>query len=128
MDMDIITLPIEYDKKKIDGNYRLVIAAVQRAKDLSLGSLPKISTKAKKITTLALQEVASGAVNILIGEEAIKANEEAKKLVHKRMMDEAQQKETMPEDLTELEKDLKVYLSEKSESEQKRSIEDIFGE
>jgi DNA-directed RNA polymerase subunit omega len=100
--MDIITLPIEYDKKKIDGNYRLVIAAVQRAKDLSLGALPKISSKAKKITTLALQEVASGAVSILIGEEAVKANEEAKKLVHKRMMDEAQQKETMPEDLTEL--------------------------
>ena len=126
--MDLITLPIEYDKKKIDGNYRLVIAAVQRAKDLALGALPKTSSKAKKITTLALQEVASDAVHILIGEEAVKANEEAKKLVHKRMMDEAQQKETMPEDLTELEKDLKVYLSEKGESEQKRSIEDIFGE
>jgi DNA-directed RNA polymerase omega subunit len=126
--MDIITLPIEYDKKKIDGNYRLVIAAVQRAKDLSMGALPKISSKAKKITTLALEEVAVGTVNILTGEEATTAREEAKKLVHKRMMDEAQQKETMPEDLTELEKDLKVYLSEKTESEQKRSIEDIFGE
>ena len=126
--MDIISLPIEYDKKKIDGNYRLVIAAVKRAKDLSQGVLPKIKSKAKKITTLALEEVALGAVNIIIGEAAVKANEEAKKLVHKRMMDEAQQKETMPEDLTELEKDLKVYLSEKTESEQKRSIEDIFGD
>jgi len=126
--MDIISLPIEYDKKKIDGNYRLVISAVKRAKDLSQGALPKITSKAKKITTLSLEEVASGTIKILTGDEAIKANEEAKKLVHKRMMDEAQQKETMPEDLTELEKDLKVYLSEKSESEQKRSIEDIFGE
>ncbi|MBI5410323.1 MAG: DNA-directed RNA polymerase subunit omega [Nitrospirae bacterium] len=126
--MDIISLPIEYDKKKIDGNYRLVIAAVKRAKDLSQGSLPKISSKAKKITTLALEEVAKGAVSILTGEAAITANEEAKKLVHKRMMDEAQQKETLPEDLTELEKDLKFYLSEKGESEQKRTIEDIFGE
>jgi len=126
--MDIISLPIEYDKKKIDGNYRLVIAGVKRAKDLAQGTLPKITSKAKKITTLSLEEVAGDAVNILIGEEAVKANEEAKKLVHKRMMDEAQQKETMPEDLTELEKDLKVYLSEKTESEQKRSIEDIFGD
>jgi len=126
--MDIISLPIEYDKKKIDGNYRLVIAGVKRAKDLAQGTLPKITSKAKKITTLALEEVAEGAVNILTGEAAVKANEEAKKLVHKRMMDEAQQKETMPEDLTELEKDLKVYLSEKTESEQKRSIEDIFGD
>ena len=126
--MDIISLPIEYDKKKIDGNYRLVIAGVKRAKDLAQGILPEISSKAKKITTLALEEVAGGSVNILTGEAAVKANEEAKKLVHKRMMDEAQQKETMPEDLTELEKDLKVYLSEKTESEQKRSIEDIFGD
>jgi len=126
--MDIISLPIEYDKKKIDGNYRLVIAGVKRAKDLAQGTLPKITSKAKKITTLALEEVAGGYVKILTGEAAVKANEEAKKLVHKRMMDEAQQKETMPEDLTELEKDLKVYLSEKTESEQKRSIEDIFGD
>ncbi len=126
--MDIITLPIEYEKEKIDGNYRLVIASVQRAKDLSMGALPRIQSKAKKITTLALEEVAAGTVNILTGEEAVTAREEAKKLVHKRMMDEAQQKETMPEDLTELEKDLKVYLSEKTESEQKRTIEDIFGE
>ncbi len=44
------------------------------------------------------------------------------------MMDEAQQKETMPEDISELEKDLKVYLSEKSETEQKKTIEDIFGD
>jgi len=126
--MDIISLPIEYDKKKIDGNYRLVIAGVKRAKDLAQGTLPKITSKAKKITTLAIEEVAGDAVHILTGEAAVKANEEAKKLVHKRMMDEAQQKETMPEDLTELEKDLKVYLSEKTESEQKRSIEDIFGD
>jgi hypothetical protein len=34
----------------------------------------------------------------------------------------------MPEDMTELEKDLKVYLSEKGESEQKKTIEDIFGD
>ncbi|RJQ52787.1 MAG: DNA-directed RNA polymerase subunit omega [Nitrospiraceae bacterium] len=126
--MDIISLPIECENKNIDGNYRLVIAAVQRAKALSLGALPKITSRAKKITTLALEEVAAGVVHILTGAEAVTATEEAKKLVHKRMMDEAQQKETMPEDLTELEKDLKVYLSEKTESEQKRSIEDIFGE
>ena len=126
--MDIITLPIQYDKKKIDGAYRLVIASVKRAKALSQGSLPVISSKAQKITTLGIEEVATGAVKVLIGEEAVKASEEAKKLTHKKMMDEAQQKETMPEDMTELEKDLKVYLSEKGETEQKKSIEDIFGD
>ena len=126
--MDIISLPIEYNREKIDGNYRLVIAAVKRAKALSQGSLPLIASKAQKITTLAIEEVATESVNVLIGEEAVKATEAAKKLTHKKMMDEAQQKETMPEDMSELEKDLKTYLSEKGETEQKRTIEDIFGE
>jgi DNA-directed RNA polymerase omega subunit len=126
--MDIISLPIEYDMEKIDGSYRLVIAAVKRAKDLSQGALPSMASKAKKITTLAIEEVATGSVKVLTGEEAVKSSEEAKKLTHKRIMDEAQQKESMPEDMTELEKDLKVYLSEKVETEQKRIIEDIFGD
>ncbi|KPK36443.1 MAG: hypothetical protein AMK70_02195 [Nitrospira bacterium SG8_35_1] len=126
--MDIISLPISYDKEKLDGTYRLVIASVRRAKDLSQGDLPVIQSKARKITTLAIEEVAQGAVKVLMGEEAKKATEEAKKQTQKKMMDEAQQKETMPEDISELEKDLKTYLSEKSESEQKRSIEDIFGD
>jgi DNA-directed RNA polymerase omega subunit len=126
--MDIISLPISYDREKIDGAYRLVVASVKRAKALSQGALPVIASKAQKITTLAIEEVATGAVKILTGQEAVKASEEEKKLTHKRMMDEAQQKETMPEDMTELEKDLKVYLSEKGESEQKKTIEDIFGD
>jgi|GEM_PF-2862338 len=126
--MDIISLPISYDKEKLDGTYRLVIASVRRAKDLSQGDLPVIQSKARKITTLAIEEVAQGAVKVLMGEEARRATEEAKKQTQKKMMDEAQQKETMPEDISELEKDLKTYLSEKSESEQKRSIEDIFGD
>lgn len=126
--MDIITLPIEHNNKKLDGRYRLVIASVKRAKLLSQGALPKIQSKAQKITTLAIEEVALDAVDVITGDAAVKAMEEAKKLTHKRIMDEAQQKETMPEDISELEKDLKVYLSEKSGSEQKKSIEDIFGD
>jgi DNA-directed RNA polymerase omega subunit len=126
--MDLISLPIEFDKKKIEGNYRLVIAAVKRAKDLSQGAQPKVASKAKKITTLALEEVTSGTVNVLTGEAAAKAAEEAKKLTHKRLMDEAKKRETIPEDLTELEKDLKVYLTEKDERDSKKIIEDIFGD
>ncbi len=126
--MDIISLPIEHENDDLDGTYRLVIAAVKRAKDLSMGSLPLISSKAQKITTLAIQEVVEGAVDVLSGDEAVKANEVARKITHKKMMDEAQQNETLPEYMSELERDLKVYLSEKSDSEQKRTIEDIFGE
>lgn len=126
--MDIISLPIENKNEKVDGTYRLVIAAIKRAKDLSQGALPAMASKAKKITTLSIEEIATGTLHVLTGEEAVKASEEAKSLTHKRMMDEAQQKETMPEDVSELEKDLKVYLSEKSEADSKKTIEDIFGD
>ena len=53
--MDIISLPVEYDNTKIDGKYRLVAIASQRAKDLSLGSKPKIQTKSKKVTSIAIE-------------------------------------------------------------------------
>jgi len=125
--MDIISLPISYDNEGIDGSYRMVIASVKRAKALSQGVLPVISSKANKITTLAIEEVASGAVKVLSGEEAVKASEESKKITHKKFIDEAQQKETMPEDVSELERDLRVYLTEKNQSEQKKTLEDIFG-
>ena len=46
--MDIISLPVEIDMKKIDGRYRLVMIASQRAKELSVGVKPKIQTKSKK--------------------------------------------------------------------------------
>jgi len=81
----------------------------------------------KKLTAVT-GETASGAVKIITGKKALQAIEDAKKQVHQKVIDEAQQKETMPEDMTELEKDLKVYLSGKGDSEQKKTIEDIFGD
>jgi DNA-directed RNA polymerase subunit omega len=126
--MDLLSLPIEIDKNKVDGYYRLVVAAVMRAKDLSRGAMPAIDTKAQKVTIRALEEVLSDSVIILSGEKAIKANEEAQKLQQQRMIDEAKQKEGLTEEMTELEKDLKVYLTEKGERDSKKTIEAIFGE
>lgn len=127
--MDLISLPVIIDKEKIDGRYRLVIATSKRARALYQGAQPMRVSKVKKLTTLALEEVASGAVRILTGEAAIKAREEAKKLSYEGMIDEAKQKEVLPEDLTEIEKDLKVYLHEKkSERDSKQNIDKIFTE
>jgi DNA-directed RNA polymerase subunit omega len=126
--MDLVSLPVEIDKEKIDGRYRLVLSVSKRARLLYQGAMPKIASKSKKMTTVALEEVISGAARVLSGEAAIKAREKAKKLTYEEMMDEAKQKESLPEDLTELEKDLKVYLHEKEEMENKKSIDDIFPE
>jgi len=111
--MDLISLPVEINKKKIDSNFRLAIAVSKRAKELYHGAQPKIASKSVKMTTIALEEVVSGAVRVLLGEAAIKAKEEAGKLTYDDMMDEAKQKASLPEEPTELEKDLEVYLNKK---------------
>lgn len=124
--MDIVSLPVEYDRSKIDGKYRIVTIASQRAKDLSLGAKTKIKTKAKKVTTIAIEETIANAIEFLTGEQAKKAKEEAKRLDYRRLLEE-RMKETPAEGTTELEKDLKVYLHERETTERK-TIEDIFGE
>jgi DNA-directed RNA polymerase omega subunit len=124
--MDIISLPAEIDKKKIDGKYRLAAIAAQRARELSLGAKPKIQTKAKKVTSIAIDEAINGTLEFLVGEEARKAKEEAKKFDYKRLLEE-RRREGGPEDLSELEKDLKIYLHEK-ETEDKKALEELFTE
>lgn len=126
--MDVISLPIEIDKEKMDGYFRLVVATVKRAKALAQGAQPVLESKAQKVTIRALEEVLSDKVQILTGEAAVKAEDEAVKFVHKNIMDEARQKEEMSEDMTVLEKDLKVFMSERGERDSKKTIEDIFGE
>lgn len=126
--MDLISLPIEFDKKKVEGRYRLLVAAAKRARTLFQGAQPRTASKTKKMTTIALEEIISNSVHILTGEAAVKAREEAKRLSYENMMDEARQKEILPEDITELEKTLKVYLHEKSEKDEKQTIEGIFSE
>jgi DNA-directed RNA polymerase subunit omega len=124
--MDVISLPLEYDRNKIDGRYRVVAIASQRAKELALGVKPKIKTKARKITSIAIEEAVSGSIEFLTGEEAKKAKEEDKKFDYRRLLEE-REKAVAGEEATELEKDLKVYLHEK-ETTEKKALEDLFGE
>ncbi len=72
---DIISLPIEIDRTKIDSRYRLALIAAQRAAELSLGATPKMEKKVKKVTTLSLLEVLSNKIEYITGEEALKAKE-----------------------------------------------------
>jgi DNA-directed RNA polymerase omega subunit len=121
--MDIISLPVDYDKKKIESRYRLVTIAAQRARELSLGAIPKIQTKAKKVTTTALLEAISGNIEFLTGEDAVIAREKAEKIDYKKLIEE---KRKPIDDLSELEKDLKVYLHEKGATE--KALEELFAE
>jgi DNA-directed RNA polymerase subunit omega len=122
--MDIISLPVEYDRNKIDGRFRIIAIAAQRAKELAVGAVPKVKTKAKKVGTVALEETIQNAVEFLIGDEAKKAKEDSKRFDYRKLLEE-KKKEMTGEDLTEFEKDLKVYLHEK-EAMDKKALEGLF--
>lgn len=121
--LDIISLPIEIDRTKIDSRYRLVLIAAQRAAELSLGATPKIEKKAKKVTTTALLEVLSDKIDYITGEEALKAKEKIDQIDVKKLLED--KRRAIP-DLSELEKDLKVYLHGKESAE--KMLEDLFSE
>jgi DNA-directed RNA polymerase subunit omega len=124
--MDIISLPVEYDHKKIDGKFRLVTIAAQRAKELSLGAKAKIITRSRKVTSIAIEEAISDKLEFVTGEEAVVAREKAGKFDYRRQLEESK-KMAAGEDLSELEKDLKVYLHEKG-SYDKMAFEELFTE
>lgn len=124
--MDIISLPIEYDHDKIDGRFRIIAIASQRAKELAAGADPRVKTKAKKVSTIALEETVQNTIEFLIGEQAKKAKEDSKRFDYRKLLEE-KKKEITGEDLTEFEKDLKVYLHEK-ETLDKKALEGLFSE
>lgn len=123
--MDIISLPVKMDKKTLDSRFRLVTIVAQRAKELSLGAKAKVANKYKKVTSQALLEAMEGQLDFLTGEEARTALEEAKKHDIRRMIEE-KKRETRIEELSELERDLKVYLHERGEKEGKEGLEELF--
>ncbi|MCX8030134.1 MAG: DNA-directed RNA polymerase subunit omega [Thermodesulfovibrionales bacterium] len=113
--MDIISLPIEFDKEKIDSRFRLVIIAVQRATELSKD--PKLGQgKYKKITTNAIVDAITGKIDFLTGYDARKNLEKAEKLDYRKWLTE---KKRHIGDISELEKELKVYLHEQEDKELK---------
>lgn len=120
--MDIITLPVEYNRKHIESRYRLVVVASQRARELSFGAKEKIQTKAKKVTTTAILETISGEIAFLTGDQAVKEMEKTEKFDYKKLLEE---KRRPIEDLSELEKDLRVYLHERETAEES-ALDELF--
>lgn len=107
---DIISLPIEMDNKIADSRFRLVHAAAQRVRQLSAGAPMVVDTRSIKDTTIALEEVVSGRLRILLGEEAKKAREEFEK-----EREQAKIAEELSAKEEEIRKELSVYLSEVKE-------------
>ncbi|HLG21646.1 MAG TPA: DNA-directed RNA polymerase subunit omega [Candidatus Manganitrophaceae bacterium] len=109
--MEIISLPIEIDFSKLDSRYRLVIIASQRARQIMEGSKPSIQSRYAKASTIGLEEVLVGEMEILYGKEARQAQRDAKRL-REEMKSRALLAEREEELASEIRKDLTVYLEE----------------
>ena len=92
--MDIIKLPIAYDRKSADSRFRLVLVAAQRARQISEGSRVLVKSKYVKNTTLALEEAIEGKLKYLTGEDAQRAKEYEYKMRRERMARESMEEAT----------------------------------
>lgn len=124
--MDIISLPVEFDKDKLDSRFRLVVVAAQRAREIAFGARSKVETRYKKPPLMSLEEAINNLLEFTVGEEAKAKIEESKKFDYKRFLEE-RRRLARPEDLSELEKDLRIYLHER-EGVERSTLEELFGE
>lgn len=119
--MEIIALPIETEDSQIDSRFRLVMAAAHRVRQINSGAKPLVDTRYHKNTTVALEEILLGKVEIIHGEEARKLIA-AEQAIH----DEKRASNAGAEDVFVLRR--KVEKREEIEAELKQYIDDRAGE
>lgn len=109
--MEIVSLPIVFDRERLDSRFRLVVVATERARKLINGAKPCVPLKYLKESTVALEEVVSCDVEIVKGKEARKAIRDA---IEKKEMQAAGAQEAVEEDEVkkEIEKELGNYVND----------------
>jgi len=63
--------------KDVDSKFRFITVAAQRAKQIQNGAKPRVETRSRKATGIAMQEVLAGAVSWEIKDEKPKAEQGA---------------------------------------------------
>ncbi len=120
--MDIIKLPIEYEKDMVDSRFRLVLAVAQRGRQLTEGSQPLVKSKYVKNITVALQEAIEGKLKYLTGDDARRAREfeyrmRRERLAHESMEEAAATSLEKMEDIKEAYKAEAIAISEHDDAE-----------
>ncbi len=59
--------------KEVDSKFRFIAVAAQRAKQLQIGAKPRVETRSRKSTRIAMQEVLAGTVSWELTNEVPKA-------------------------------------------------------
>jgi len=75
--LEIVSLPIVFDKDRLDSRFRLVVVATERARKLINGAKPCVPLRYLKESTVALEEIVSCDVVIVKGKDARKALRES---------------------------------------------------
>ncbi|HEY3119231.1 MAG TPA: DNA-directed RNA polymerase subunit omega [Vicinamibacteria bacterium] len=57
--------------KEVDSKFRFITVAAQRAKQLQNGAKPRVDTRSRKPTRVAMQEVLAGAVSWEVSEQPV---------------------------------------------------------
>ena len=115
--MEIVSLPVVFNKSRIDSRFRMVILATERAKQIINGAKPTIQSRYLKSNTTALEELSVSPVNYATGKPARKALQEAvaqKIAKEMRVPGEAGDEDEVKK---EIEKDLGVYIPEEGMDE-----------
>lgn len=58
--------------KDVDSKFRFITVAAQRAKQLQNGAKPRVETRSRKPTRIAMQEVLAGAISWEVKDESVK--------------------------------------------------------
>jgi DNA-directed RNA polymerase subunit omega len=58
--------------KDMDSKFRFITVAAQRAKQIQNGAKPRVETRSRKSTRIAMQEVLAGAVSWEVKDESAK--------------------------------------------------------
>jgi len=61
--------------REVDSKFRFITVAAQRAKQLQNGAKPRVDTRSRKSTRIAMQEVLAGAVSWEVRETVPKPGE-----------------------------------------------------
>lgn len=62
-------IPLEKLMQKDTSLYKLVLSAAARANELAQGAQPLTQTASKKVSTIALEEIAAGKVSYEVGKK-----------------------------------------------------------
>jgi DNA-directed RNA polymerase subunit omega len=68
-------IPLEKLVRKDTSVFKLILAAAARANELAQGAQPLIQTTSKKVSTIALEEIAAGKVSYKEVKKAAKKSE-----------------------------------------------------